>query len=481
MSKSAVNIGRLNIWFVLGLALLSRALLPIQGYCYTHDVTIFYTPDTAPYVVPARELIVHHLFFSNGSPEIIRTPGYPLLLTVGLLLGRLELASITLQILLSCFTAFMVYRTACLLFEREEIAIIAAGLYAIDPLSILFASLLAAETLFTAAVMVGVYYLVRYLRRQSLGDLLLSAGALATSVYVRPIGYFLPMIIAPGLAAWALVTHRQNKLRVLAHACAFVIVSVGLTGLWQVRNKIETGYPGFSAIASDNMYFMGAASVLAVQQHVPYYGMRDRLGYQDQRVYFQQHPEQKTWSVAQRVNYMNRAAEHILLGSPSTFARIYFDGVLRATFDPASIEFLRFFDLYPKQGDLLTVEVDKGIITTIETLLVNPLLFWSIAVLLPLQLMYLSCALVTLCSRAILDPAILAALFIMGYYMAIAGGPGDWGRFRHPAMPVICMLAGYGLRLVWSRLRPTGSRLVSHAFSALSLNKRSEYRMLRGR
>ena len=267
MSKNAVNIGRLNIWFVLGLALFLRTLLPILGYCYTRDVTIFYTPDTASYIVPARELVAHHRFFSDGAPEIIRTPGYPLLLTVGLLLGRLELATITLQILLSCFTVFMVYRTACLLFEREEIAIIAAGLYAIDPLSILFASLLAAETLFTAVVMVGVYYLVRYLRRQSLGDLLVSAGALAASVYVRPIGYFLPMIIAPGLAAWALVTHRQNKLRVLAHACAFVIVSVGLTGLWQVRNKVETGYSGFSAIASDNMYFILAASVLAAQQH----------------------------------------------------------------------------------------------------------------------------------------------------------------------------------------------------------------------
>jgi len=454
MSKSAVNLDRLNLWFVLGLALSLRALLPVLGYCYTRDLTIFYTPDTASYVVPARELIAHNRFFSGGAPEIIRTPGYPLLLAGGLLLGRLELVTITLQILLSCFTVFMVYRTACLLFEREEIAIIAAGLYAIDPLSILFASLLAAETLFTALVMVGVYYLVRYLKRQSPGDLLVSAGALAASVYVRPIGYFLPMIIAPGLASWALITHRQNKLRVLAHACAFVIVSVGLTALWQVRNQVEIGYPGFSAVASDNMYFILAASVLAAHQHVPYYEMRDHLGYQDPRVYFEEHPEQKTWSAAQRVNYMNGAAEHILLDSPLTYARIYFDGLIRATFDPVSTEFLRFFNLYPKQGELLTVDVDKGGIATIEALLGSPLLFWSIAVLLPLQLMYLSCAGITLCSRTILDPAIFAVVFILMYYMVIAGGPGDWGRFRHPSMPIICVLAGYGLRLVWGRLRP---------------------------
>src|ERR1019366_6273021 len=340
MSWNATTVDHLNIWCVLGLALFLRTLLPILGYFYTRDVTIFYTPDTASNIEPARELVAHHRFFSHGAPEIIRTPGYPLLLTAGLQLGRLEGATIALQILLSCFTVYMVYRTACLLFERELIAFIAAALYAIEPLSILFSGLLASETLFGAVGMVGVYYLVKYLRRQSLADLLVSGGALAASVYVRPIGYFLPMIIAGGLVAWALVTAPQNKLRLIAHASAFVIVSVGLTGLWQVRNKIESDYSGFSAIASDNMYFIAAASVLATQQRVPYYEMRDRLGYQDQRVYFQQHPEQKTWSVARRVNYMNRAAEHTLLGSPLTFARIYFDGAVRAIFDPASTEFL---------------------------------------------------------------------------------------------------------------------------------------------
>jgi hypothetical protein len=52
---------------------------------------------------------------------------------------------------------------------------------------------------------------------------------------------------------------------------------------------------------------------------------------------------------------------------------------------------------------------------------------------------------VALSRRGIRDPAILAALLIIGYYLAIAGGPGDWGRFRHPAMPIMCALAAYGL------------------------------------
>ncbi|HVB81760.1 MAG TPA: glycosyltransferase family 39 protein [Candidatus Binataceae bacterium] len=448
MSTSVGRTGYLKIWSALGLALFLRALFPVVGYCYTRDVTIFYTPDTASYIAPARELIAHHRFSSDGAPEIARTPGYPLLLTVGLLLGRVELVTVVLQILLSCFTVYMVYRTALLLFERERVALVAALLYAIEPFSILFTSLLSTETLFAAIVMVGVYYLVRYLKRHLLADLLASAVALAVSVYVRPIGYFLPVIIAAGLAAWALATAQRNRPRLIIHLGALVIVSFGLTGLWQVRNKIEAGYSGFSAIASQNMYFILASSVLAVQQHAHYYQMRERLGYQDQHVYFRDNPGQHAWPMARVLNYMSRDAEHILLGSPWTYAQIYFQGVVRSIFDPGSTEFLRFFDLYPKHGGLLQVQVDRGTIQTLKVLFRNPLLGWSTVVLIVPQFIYLWGLCVTLSRRGIRDPAILAALLIIGYYVAIAGGPGDWGRFRHPAMPIVCALAAYGLTAV---------------------------------
>ena len=67
MSRSAIRNAHPGLCLVLGLALLLRALLPIFGYRYTHDVTIFDTPDTESYVAPARELVVHQRFFSDGS------------------------------------------------------------------------------------------------------------------------------------------------------------------------------------------------------------------------------------------------------------------------------------------------------------------------------------------------------------------------------------------------------------------------------
>jgi Gpi18-like mannosyltransferase len=64
-----------------------------------------------------------------------------LLVIPGLLLDRLELVTILLQVVLSCFTVYMVYRTAKLLFKHQRVAIIAAVLYAIEPLSIMYTRL----------------------------------------------------------------------------------------------------------------------------------------------------------------------------------------------------------------------------------------------------------------------------------------------------------------------------------------------------
>ena len=372
---------------ILGVALAVRTSIPVSAYLFTRDVTIFQAQDTQSYVEPARQLIADGRFSaSDGTPEIIRTPGYPMLLVLGLLLDRFRLVTITLQVLIGCFTVYLVYRTADLLFETEGASLLAAALYAVEPLSILYTSIFVTETLFATVVMVSVYYLMKYLRRQSLTDLLASAVAFAASVYVRPVGYFLPVILAVGLSAWVMMTGQHDRRRLMIQISAFVVVSLGLISLWQVRKKLETGYSGFSGISSINLYFDSAASVLAAKQHVPWREMQNRLGYQDNRIYFRRHPEQKAWPLAQRLDFMSHEADRILLGSPFTYARIHFEGILRCTFDPSSTEFLKFFDLYPKRGGLLGVLVDQGAVKTITALfLTRPLVFWSNVVLLPLQ------------------------------------------------------------------------------------------------
>ena len=173
--------------------------MPIIGYFRARTVAIFYSSDTATYVSPAHELVIHHRFYSrSGSPEVIRTPGYPLLLTIGLSLNRLVLVTIALQTALSCLTVYLVYCIGWVLFDREQPALVAGTLYAIEPLSILYSSMLLTETLFAMLVAAWVYFLLRYLRRHNLWDLLASGVVISASAYVRPISYFVPPMLAAG-------------------------------------------------------------------------------------------------------------------------------------------------------------------------------------------------------------------------------------------------------------------------------------------
>ena len=162
----------------------------------------------------------------------------------------------------------------------------------------------------------------------------------------------------------------------------------------------------------------------------------------------------------------------IFLSNPLIFARIYWEGVIRAIFDPASTEFVRFFDLYPKDGGLLDTAVDNGIIKTLEALFPNRPLAWSTVVLLVVHVMYLSGACITLFKAPMRDPAVFIVLVIMGYYLALPGGPSAWGRYRHPAMPIMSVLAGYGLCAAWSEvIRPAFRKSCAHVFEVQAVQE----------
>src|ERR1700676_4633761 len=72
-------------------------------------------PDTASYVAPARSLL-HGAFVSDGSfgiqgtPEIFRTPGYPLFLVPAVALGHLGLIALAENLLLAVASAWLIWQ-----------------------------------------------------------------------------------------------------------------------------------------------------------------------------------------------------------------------------------------------------------------------------------------------------------------------------------------------------------------------------------
>jgi len=91
--------------------------------------------------------------------------------------------------------------------------------------------------------------------------------------------------------------------------------------------------------------------------------------------------------------------------------------------------------------------VDRGLVPVVLGLLRdNPLVFWTQLTLFLLVAAYYLLAVLGLLGRhcpGFWAKAALVAVIL--YFLAISGGPQGYSRFRHPVMPLLCVLAGCGL------------------------------------
>ena len=439
--------------YILLLAFLTRITIPLI-IIFTHgDYSLFYSPDSFSYVKPAEELLSHGRFYSNGLPELFRTPGYPLFLIPGILLGKVETVTIAFQIILSCLTTYIVFRIASTLFGDARIAAWSAFVYAIDPVSILYASKLLSDTLCAFLTVSFVYCLLKYFKTESLKTLLPSSILVSLSVYVRPAGYFLPIVIAMVLLAWCL---KKRKTVLFTHALVFLVCSLFITGLWQLRNLRQADYSGFSSVSDYNLYCYQAASLRAVQERVPYYEMQQSMGCPDEKIYLQNHPEQSSWDRGKIYHSMGKEGLQIILGKPVTYLFIHAEGIVRTLIDPGITEYFIMLKRYPWSGGLLGQVLDQGLLATLNGFTrTMPTFFFCLFILLELYLAVSFGSAVVALSHKSFPHGISATaiLCVLAYYLLVSGGPVGYHRFRLPIMPLVCVFSGYGLYLLRGRLR----------------------------
>jgi 4-amino-4-deoxy-L-arabinose transferase-like glycosyltransferase len=432
----------LLLW-VLVAAMVVRIAYAVGAWLVTRDPSVFWDQDTASYVEPARELLAHGTFTVGGQPDLQRTPGYPFLLVIGLWMGALVPVTIAIQVLLSVLTTLGVAVVANLVAGDRRVGIVAGALYAIEPISVGRTPALATETLFTTFVVWGLALIVAYLRQKRLPALLGGTALLSLAAYVRPAGYYLPFVLVLVLVTVAVVGRDWQRLGHLGLAAG---VAVAIVLPWHVRNR-AFGYPGFSAISAVNMYFYNAAAVQARRAGTSYADVQAAMGYRDGRIYSRLHPEQDTWSPGRRFSYMGGEGARVVKDNLALYARIHAEGMLRVMLDPGALSLLQPYGLYKGNSGVLSVIVTSGLTSGLRQILRANMLGFALLVVLGAVLL----ATYVLALRGWLvgarghDPARLLLVVTIVYFITIAGGPVAVGRFRHPAMPFVCVLAAMGL------------------------------------
>lgn len=437
---------------ILSFAFLLRIAITIIAWFSLHDVKAFYAKDTGSYLQPALELVAQGSFTTFGAPELFRTPGYPLLLSLGVWLGQVEIITIGLQILLGCLTTYLVYLLALELFTDTRIASWSALAFSLEPISIISSNWLLSDTLFTTLLAGALYCLIRFVKTRQTSLLMLAASIFALSVYVRPIGYFLPLALALTLLIWGVV---KREKQLIAQTFLFAAIAFGIISAWQIRNRVETGYAGFSAAVDYNLYFHQVAALKSRENGVPFYEVMEEMGFYSREKYLSQNPEQQIWTLAQQYEFMRTEGVKATWRDPLAAANIYLHGLVISMFDPGASEYLRLFGFYPKSGKVLNGVVSEGIIATaINLVTTKPLLFSLTCILGFLLLLYYSLSLIGLKASFQQSSLSFLLLLITGMYLiALSGGTIAASRFRLPVMIVVCILAGQGLSIAMSQIQ----------------------------
>ena len=395
--------------------------------------------DTPTYLGPAKELLHHGRFDSAslpGQPEFLRTPGYPAFVAaVYRLFGENDNTAVLLvQVLLSTLSVFLAYLLAARMWS-EPIGLLAGLFVALDPLqnstsaTILTESISALLLILIAAVGFAAF---RDHRRRP-GLWLLLGLAIAVATLVRPVTYYLPLLVVLLLLVRR-ARRREGWLDFAKIIAAFLVPLVLLVGGWQLRNHERVDSWRISGIEAKNLYLFRGAGVIARTSGVPFADAQHRLRHDFGPV--------GTESQGSYYGRMYRSGMHIVTSHPGDAIMGTLDGLWSELSSVAAKAF-SFLGFGSHSGAIVHI----GVAT--------------------LVLFYAVCAYgMVLVARERRD--LLAHVFVVGivvYVLIASAGPEALGgrgeRFRAPIVPILILYAArgaYALFVSARQLRPSTVR-----------------------
>lgn len=429
-----------RVWALLIVIFVSRLLFAMFIWKQTGP-SGFVSPDTATYILPAQSLIIHGSFSSHETPEIVRTPGYPLLLVPAVAFGHPIAIGLVENFLLAAASGVLIW-----LIARDSLPASSSGLWAIllyclEPVGLLYSEQILSDTLFSTQLLLFVWLGVRFLRRPSYANLLLAALALGAATYTRPVTLYLGLWLAPLLPFLPGNLTRGQR---LARAILFPLV-FGLTlAPWILRNAAVSEYPGFSSASDGGLYAYDAAAVKARVEHKSFLEAQKELGMGEGGPYFEFHPEQRSWPSGKIARFQRSEAARIILGHFPTYALIHAHGCAVVVFAPGTTETLTVLGLYPQGGGLLARALDQGILrATLGQIRQNPVVGVALALMGTQLLIYYWLALKGLRH---MPPAMRALLVSLSLYLLLVSGQAlAVARYRVPIMPLVCIVAGVAI------------------------------------
>ena len=440
----------MRLRLAIAAAVAVRVVLMAVAY-WRRGIEIFIVPDSIGYLQLA-EKIATRAEFTNflGAPEIFRTPGYPLLLSIGFLIGHPILFALIANVLLTIGIVAVVHRIA---FCAPALC---AFVVALEPTMLTWSLKVMPETLFVLLLVLFLWAAqprvipsaveaspaagdastaLGMTRSPAAGDastalgMTLSAGvALSAAAYVKPIAWPLVFIV------FLVFLFRARK-----PALVFLLACVVLLAPWHIRNSVQMDYAGFSTLGERALYLSVGGSIVAQREHRSYYDVREEML-----------ERADVWGRSGDPAQYGREGAAIVASDPFGYAKTHVKGMLRTLLDPGATEYLRFLGIYSTG---VRAAMDRGGIAGVAR--AYPLGFALTVIfalaLLPLVVLPLFGVRQLRCRFESGGRAAALQVIMVAYFITVSGGVPGTSRFRVPAVPMLVLLSACALPKLDSR------------------------------
>ena len=281
--------------FRLPLALLLLAMLLRGGYLLrTPRGMQFAHVDAQGYHWLAINLLERGVFSTNTEPpyraDNVRAPLYPLFVAAWYAIdGPTPEVVVMAQVLIDVLTVAVLYQLGRLVARSaygpaepsgaparadsglsapeargDRVGIVAALLYALNPSSLRFANELLTEILFGLLLTAAIWMFARHIRKGKVVDALWCGVLFGVAILCKPNLQFLPLallaLLARGLGAMGRGGSREGWWQGLVAAIGAIVL---LLSPWVIRNRIVFGEWFYTRTFDDNLAHVSAVSTLA--------------------------------------------------------------------------------------------------------------------------------------------------------------------------------------------------------------------------
>ncbi len=389
--------------------------------------------DSLEYVSIAKNLAQHGIFSRESSPpftpERLRTPGFPLFLSLFYrLYPQLTFLAI-IQNLFFLLAIILLYQIILTITANKRMALIASSFLTFEPAILYWNSQLTTESLFTIVILGSFFCLILFLSQLKLRFIFYSGFFLGFALLIRPVTQYLYIIFLGGIIIMGFLEKLSWK-NIFSGVALFLFGYAIITTPWMLRNKILFGT---TSVTTMNVGF--GKYIRAMHEELGIFVDYTRFGGQER-------------SEVERLAIVRTDAIKTIAQHPFLFAKIHFSGLLPFFLGDGYVTALSA--ILPALKETRLVTNWSGNPLELITFLrghrgLEGFIFWSGKVIWFAMAIAAIFGFLSLYRRGGSERYFAILIFIVIYYFALASGVGSYSRFRFPVNPFIFYFAAAGI------------------------------------